>query len=156
MVVSQLPSRADRPAHAEQVEATHAPNYYRLNLDEQMFSCPALPYNISFPSMFGEHVPSQFRDLEALEAIGDLVSTAEVALPLGGRSDRWSKAMLGARYQIGKDQTPTSIIVELRGGREGYHVSRAFKATDAEYEEFEQRLVKWQEELRSYYDVYAP
>lgn len=156
MIVSQLPSQAATAPQARQVKSTHAAIYYSAVCDGEMYSCPALPNNIWFPNAYNGKVPDQIKDRDALAGYVDLVRTAEYSLPTGSKAKPWSRALLGGRYRIGDATETIPLLIELRGTRTGYEVQRAWRATDAEFTNFESRISKWRDQLRSYYDVYVP
>lgn len=154
MLASKLRASADAVPTVDKVKTTHALVYYRLDCERIVFSCPALPSNIWFPPMAGDALPRGISGPDALAAYGDLIATAEYALPKGKGTRLWSRVLLGSRYRLGTDTASTPILIELVGSREGYTVERAWKASSSEFASFEDRLRAWQEQLKSYYDVF--
>ncbi len=154
MLASKLRTSADAVPEIEKVKESHARVYYRLDCEGIVFSCPALSSNIWFPPMLGDALPKGITGPEALAAYGDLIATAEYALPRGKGEKLWSRVLLGSRYRLGSDATATPLLIELLGSREGYAVKRAWKASPAEFSAFEDQLKSWRDQLKSYYDVY--
>lgn len=142
-------------------------NYYDIYCKEQWFSCPAVPYKITFSSFVEYGDDTEVVEIEgvdspeALTAIVDLIRTAETALPTGTKdySDPlnpwlWTNVKLGSQYYLGDKSEVVNILVTLRGEQSGYKIKSAEVVDDEKYEVFLNDLGKWNQALRSYYDVY--
>lgn len=148
-----------------QVKKSHALNFYKLQCERVSYSCPALPYRISFQQLDqgveATALPSSIENQEALPAYVDLLTSAECALPLG-QSDYdnpllttlWSEVELGGQYLLGGSTSPVNIIVHLTGRPSGYEVDDCRIATGKDFAEFQKKLAKWKQALQIYYDVY--
>lgn len=144
LLVSDLPSDPQVTTPIEEIKPTHVGNYYKLYCSDPYFSCPGLPYLISFElatelRLSGDvtaasqkstdaraaHLPTSIVHGNALAAYRDLIENAEIALPLGGGRSAWknpldpklwSKVRLGGRYTLGPARKPASVLVTLQTG----------------------------------------
>jgi len=173
LILSDLPlDRTYRPEIAE-VKKSHVKNYYYLECKGNWFTCPALPYGISFEeetakkgmitgTVLSEPDLSSIKDPNAFAAYLDLIQTAEFTLPSGSddwkdplEESLWEKVTLGAQYLIGPNRKLTNVLIKLSGRREGYYIDKCWVANDEEYAHFEQRMQEWQQVLVDYYDVFT-
>ena len=188
LLFSSLPSKADVEIAVPEVDARHLEIAYWLQCNGRPFSAPGLPYSIGFslapirpalaknPAKRNRAVasetaripagslPSGIREGAALFAYLDLVSHAEIALPVTyspGRWDDplepklWARVRLGGSYRLGPSGTPIKVLVTLKGSAltGTYQVSDAHVATESEYVAFQNSLLAWQDALQQYYDV---
>ena len=174
IMLSDLPSDSTILPTVPQVKESHVQNYVRLFCENRWFSCPALPYSISFFvvskydtwNSYGLEVKTAetlkgFSDTTAISAIVDLVQTAEFALPLGSKDwtdprtpELWKEVLLGGRYRLSPSNKVVTILVRLRGNSNGYNVERSWIASEDEYSDFQRRMGEWKAALRNYYDVF--
>ncbi len=163
LITSNLPKDKEYIPIVSQVKKGKGNNYYFLYCMNKWFSCPALPYLITFNSyqeIVDDYIPASINNPNALPAYVDLIQTAEFALPLGLKdysnplkNSLWSKVQLGQEYEISSNKT-IKILIKLKGDKRGYEVTKCWIATNEEFSEFENRLNKWRESLIEYYDVY--
>jgi hypothetical protein len=177
LMYSDLPYDNHNAPEIAEVKNDHVINYYKLTVEDLWFSCPALPYMITFPKILNRNSnnnkvpiesPSVFihrcmdkNNRNAFAAFVDLVQTAEYAVPSGSGSWNnplnellWKKVTLGGKYRFGTNKTPINILVNLKGEEYGYVVDRCLVVSDSEYAEFQQKLTDWQKVLQDYYDIY--
>jgi len=136
-------------------------NYFKIMCKDRRFSCPALPYTISFGVLhFSSVLPTEIHNPKALPAYIDLIQTAEYSLPLGSTdytdpllNSLWKKVELGGEYRLNNKKS-IKILIKLLGKTEGYEVDKCWIATDEEYDTFQNDLEKWRNALIEYYDVY--
>jgi hypothetical protein len=164
LIFSDLPSNPSIIPEVPEVKPSHILNYYKLNVINSWFACPALPYRISF----GQNVdlstdtpPPNVSDPNAFAAFMDLIQTAEYALPTGGnvgddplRESLWKKVMLGHQYLLGPDKKPINILIKLHGAQDGYYVSKCWIASDKEFVNFQKELLNWKIALEEYYNLF--
>lgn len=165
LLFSQLPTTNTVYPKVRVVHSSKKMNFYRLFCYGQWYSCPALPYRITFARNNQRLSPAQgkqVRNSEAYAAYVDLIQTAEYALPSGSNSFSdpfdsrlWRKAKLGGTYILEPGGNKVNIIVKLKGHPEGYLVDRCFIASDLEFEEFQEDLRRWQNALQAYCDVFG-
>jgi hypothetical protein len=165
LLLSDLPSDLSVRPQVPEVKQSHVLNYFKLECEGYWFSCPAVPYRITYqrlePGKEATMLPDDIKDGSALTAYTDLIKTAEFALPLGeSKYDNpllrslWSKIELGGQYLLGPEKKPVSILVTLKGESSGYVVDECWIANDGEYTAFQRKLGRWKEALQSYYNVY--
>lgn len=162
LIFSNLPSDPEHFSEVEEIKPGHVFNYYRLECYRRWFSCPALPYRISFKLPPGRRrIAPGINNPIALCAYVDLIQTAEYALPQG-TSDwenpldlkLWARVLLGGEYLLGPSKKPVNVLIELAGRTEGYYISKCWLASDTEYADFEGKISRWKETVREYYDVF--
>jgi len=181
LLMSDLPFNPEFIPEVPKIRDDHVINYYMLNVEDYWFSCPALPYRITFPESYKQawtgkpfenkmpyESPTAFfrRSIDkenrgACAAFVDLVRTAEYALP-EGKGDwqnplnalLWTKVTLGGRYRIGPEGQPVNILVTLSGEYYGYLVKKCQIVDDSEYTIFKRKLSDWQMSLQQYYDIF--
>lgn len=167
LILSDLPSdRATRPEIPE-VKSSHALNYYKLECQDNWFTCPALPYRILFEDrkLSAEarpSIPGSVENPYALVAYVDLIQTAEYALPDGNEKDwkdpikvsLWKRVTLGGQYLLGPSKKPVNILIKLSGKTDGYYIDECKVASDEEFGKFSVQFSKWRQALQDYYDVY--
>jgi hypothetical protein len=167
-VLSDLPSDRTFKPEVPEVKESHTENFYKLEVENNWFTCPALPFRIWFeePKTTREAktmIPGSVRDAKAFSAYLDLIQTAEYALPSGNSDDwkkpieisLWEKVTLGGQYRLGPGGKQTNVLIKLSGKVEGYYVDACWIATDQQYAEFQQRFSRWQNALADYYDVFV-
>lgn len=166
LLLSGLPTNYETLPQAPEVKKGRENNFYKLMCKGYWFSCPSLPYKISFSSTgsVDSDIPYSVKNPEAFSAYIDLIQTAEYALPLGlgtkyysdplNRS-LWSKVQLGGKYYLGSKKKLIKVLIKLKGERSGYTIDKCWIATDKEFENFENLLTKWRKTLIDYYDVYV-
>ena len=162
LIISNLPENKENLPFVSQVKKGKENNYYNLICEDRWFSCPALPYRITFSDRerIDNNIPMSINDPNALPAYVDLIQTAEYALPLGSKDysnplnkSLWSKVQLGGKYKISSNNQ-LKILIKLKGEKNGYLVDKCWIASDEEFAEFENHLNKWRNSLIDYYDVY--
>jgi hypothetical protein len=167
IIVSNLPDNKENLPFVSKVKKGKEKNYYNLVCKDKWFSCPALPYKITFSSVLSDKsqridydMPESINNPSALAAYIDLMQTAEYVLPLGMKNydnplnnSLWSKIQLGGIYQL-SDEKQIKILIKLKGEKSGYLVDKCWIATDEEFTEFENHLNNWRDSLIDYYDVY--
>lgn len=181
LILSTLPS-SPMPARVRRVSTAGTESFYRINCAQRWFSCPALPYRITFdlPSMISgldvenAKIPSSILQTHCLAAYLDLVNTAEFALPTGSsdysnplRNSLWNTVRLGGSYIVGKtpperrgsdslgtETDRVDILIDLRGSKSGYGVRKCWVADREEFARFEKSLTAWREALKTYYSYY--
>jgi len=167
IIVSNLPENKENLPFISKVKKEKEKNYYNLVCKNKWFSCPALPYKITFNTVSNNNwqdidygIPVSINDPSALAAYVDLMQTAEYVLPLGMKNydnplknSLWSKIQLGGIYQS-SNKVQIKILIKLTGEKSGYLVDKCWIATDEEFTEFEKNLKKWRDSLIDYYDVY--
>ena len=143
-----------------------AANYFKLNCQDYWFSCPALPYKITFSDYFVDgyevlKLPKSILNPEALAAYVDLINTAEYALPKGEKNinnplkrSLWKKVVLGGKYKLSPGNEIKNVLIQLKGEKKGYTIERAWLATDEQYLDYLNDLNKWKENLKEFYDYY--
>ncbi len=170
LIISGLPKASDIPPRVKAVRPEAAQNFFRIYCVDEWFSGPALPYRIIFQYRKQKEisggsktipVPNTVKNPEAFAAYLDLVQTAEFALPLGTDNysdplDRniWKWVGLGREYILEPGEQRVPILIELKGQEDGYEVSECKIATEEEYQVFLNRMARWQQALRDYFDVY--
>jgi len=164
IIVSNLPENKENLPSVSIIKKGKDKNYYNLVCKDKWFSCPALPYKITFSSNDSQSIdygiPESINDPSALAAYVDLMQTAEYVLPLGMKNyenplnnSLWSKIQLGGIYQLSNEKQ-IKILIKLKGEKNGYLVDKCWIATDEEFTEFENKLNNWRNSLIDYYDVY--
>jgi len=162
LIISNLPENEENLPFISQVKKGKENNYYNLICEDRWFSCPALPYRITFSSRkrIDNNIPMSINNPNALPAYIDLIQTAEYALPLGLKDysnplnkSLWSKVQLGGKYKLSSNKQQ-KILIKLKGEKSGYLVDKCWIASDEEFAEFENHLNKWRNSLIDYYDVY--
>jgi hypothetical protein len=167
LIMSDLPADKNIKPTVNQVKETHAVNFYKLEIEGNWFTCPALPYRIWFEepkyTRYNKNsMPNYINDSYALSAYLDLIQTAEFALPKGNANDwknpinvnLWESVILGGQYLIGPGQRQINILIKLTGKSDGYYIDKCWVATDTEYEVYKQNFNRWQTALHEYYDVF--
>jgi len=164
VVLSNLPKDQTKIFRVPEVKPESKDAYFRLYC-LQWFACPALPYRIAFKNAFGElndHSPTGVvKDPIAYEAFRDLIRTAEFALPTG-KSDYsdplskalWSEVQLCEKYFLGKSNSASNIMIQMKAETKGYYLSKCWIASDAEYAMYQKKLDNWRTALAKFYDVY--
>ena len=171
LIVSNLPDSKENLPMVSTIKKGKENNYFNLICKDKWFSCPALPYKITFSPVVSSSsasidysIPSSINNPSVLAAYVDLLQTAEYVLPLGlplgikkydnplNRS-LWSKIQLGSIYKLTNDKQ-IRILIILNGEKNGYVVNKCWIATDEEFTEFEKKLSNWRDALIDYYDVY--
>lgn len=166
-LLSKLPNEEVSP-RVNKVKTERAETYSELRLVGHRFSGPAVPYPIRFADITqptgmqtqAEQFLENVSNPEALEAYTDLIRTAEYVLPQNPdyeqplEKDNWAGIQLGGIYYIGDEAEESRILIDLRGSTEGYYVDDARIVDEQEYQDFIQSLERWQEVLRSYFDIY--
>ena len=167
LIVSNLPYNKENLPIVSQIKKDKEENYYNLVCKDKWFSCPALPYKITFSDVLDDNsqsiyygLPVSINDPSALAAYVDLMQTAEYVLPVGMknydnplRNSLWNKIQLGGIYQL-SDKEQIKILIKLTGKKNGYIVDKCWIATDEEFTEFEKNLENWRDSLIDYYDVF--
>lgn len=165
IIVSNLPENKENLPLIPKVKKEKAKNYYNLVCRDKWFSCPAVPYKITFsPYINSQHnvygLPFSINDPSALAAYVDLMQTAEYVLPVGKENydnplekSLWNKIQLGGIYKL-SDKEQIKILIKLKGVKSGYLVDKCWIATDEEFTKFEKNLENWRNSLIDYYDVY--
>ncbi|MDP8314545.1 MAG: hypothetical protein RAP70_05660 [Candidatus Celaenobacter antarcticus] len=162
LIISNLPENEENLPFVSQVKNGKENNYYNLICEDRWFSCPALPYRITFSSResIDNNIPMSIKDPNALPSYIDLIQTAEYALPLGLKDysnplnkSLWSKVQLGGKYKLSSNKQQKILII-LKGEKSGYLVDKCWIASDEEFSEFENHLNKWRNSLIDYYDIY--
>jgi len=146
------------------VQEEKAINYYNLNIKNRWFVSPVLPYRLYFHErdFQGDQISNYvIKDVEALPAFIDLLMNAEYALPIGRKGyskpldvGLWSKVLLGGTYILEPGNKKVSILIELKGERDGYRVAKCWVASSNEFNNFNTGLRKWEQALRDYFDYY--
>lgn len=167
LILRDLPSDKTVRPEIPEVKETHVKNYYRLECKDVWFTCPALPYRILFEdnslkSSKEISIPKGILNQNAFATYGDLIQTAEYALPDGDEKDwrdpldisLWKNVTLGGQYFLGPQKTPVNILIELSGKTDGYYIRECKIATEKEFADFNKKLISWREVLSNYYDVY--
>lgn len=174
LIVSKLPSAKTSPPEIQEIKLSHARNYFKLECQGMWFTCPALSSRIAFSYNSATTyaapgapdssylIPSCIKNLNALAAYVDLLQTAEYALPRGNESDwkyplnelLWDHATIGGQYLLGAQKTPINILIKLIGQNFGYYIEECKIVSDKEFEQYNNKLKKWQEALASYYDMF--
>jgi hypothetical protein len=168
LILSDLPSDIGTRPEVPEVKENHISNYFKLECENNWFTCPALPYRIFFEGgrssgKSGSTVPRGVENPSALAAYVDLIQTAEYALPDGDEKDwndpikvsLWKRATLGSQYFLGPSKKPVNILIKLTGKTDGYYISECKVVPDAEFEKFSVQFSKWRQVLQDYYDVYV-
>ena len=163
LILSGLPTNYETVPQVPEVKKGKENNFYKLICKGYWFSCPALPYKISFSSVESDDrdIPYSVENPQAFSAYTDLIQTAEYALPLGTKDysdplnrSLWSKVQLGGKYYLGTDKKLIKVLIKLKGERSGYIIDKCWIATDEEFKNFENLLMKWKKALTDYYDIY--
>ena len=173
LILSRLPSDSALIPAVPALRDSHIKNFLDAYCGETPYSCPALPYRIFLRFVwppqyvqdgmgsYGFRASELLLDPAALPAYLDLAQTAEFALPIGKGNyskpldlNLWKEVMLGGRYRLGPDSQLVNVLLELEGRAEGYDVKKAWLASDSEFAEFRDRLRRWQEVLRVFFDMY--
>ena len=174
LIVSNLPRDENKLQEIKLLKKDKIEMYFMLECANKHFSCPALPYWISFPkNTSGVTVSTNqeyddfyyliknkvIEDTYALPAYVDLLSNAEYALPVGEKDyskpldkDLWSKVILGGRY-IYKDKK-INVLIKLVGNGFQYMIKKCQVVSDDEYSKFKQKLNKWNSALKDYFNMY--
>ena len=164
LILSDLPSDPKCKPHVLEVDSSHALNYFKLECENRWFSCPALPYRISFDraeDLDYTSLPSSIKNPNALAAIVDLIQSAEYALPETYYSHNpldissWGKVKLGGQYLLGPDKKPVNVMIKLSSTSAGYWIDVCWIASDEKYAEFQGKLSNWRKVLQDYYDVFV-
>lgn len=170
IIISNLPANKENVPLAQKIKKEKEKNYYNLYCKNKWYSCPALPYKITFesvvksghkgPSSVDYGIPICIRDPYALAAYVDLMQSAEYVLPTGLKSydnplhnSLWNKIELGGTYQL-TDNKKINVLIKLRGEKFGYIVEKCWVASDEEFADFENHLENWRKSLIEYYDVF--
>ena len=165
LIVSNLPDSKENLPMVSTIKKGKENNYFNLICKDKWFSCPALPYKITFSPVVSSSsasidysIPSSINNPSVLAAYVDLLQTAEYVLPLGIKKNPlnrslWSKIQLGSIYKLTNDKQ-IRILIILNGEKNGYVVNKCWIATDEEFTEFEKKLSNWRDALIDYYDVY--
>lgn len=167
LILSDLPSDSKFAPEIMEIKETHVKNYYRLECKEYKFVCPALPYSIQFNDPYvvkGAEIkiPVEVANVNALAAYVDLIQTAEYALPSGDEDDwkdpldvsLWKQVTLGGQYLLGPEKKPVNVIIRLSGKIDGYYINECKLATEEEFAKYVEKINKWRQALRNYYDVF--
>ena len=167
LMLSFLPRDENIFPRKEKVKKENANNYYLIKCRNNWFTCPALPYKITFDLWTSPRFQDKIslkrivENEEALEAYIDLILTAEYALPIGRKNynnplDKlnWAKVQLGGRYYLGNENLPVNILVSLTGRSNGYRIKKCKIISDDEYAKYEKSLFEWQNALLKMYDIY--
>lgn len=168
LILSDLPSDKKFRPDVPEVKGSHTENYYRLEVLDTWFTCPALPFRIWFkepePGTNSKpYIPSSVHTANALGAYLDLLQTAEYALPSGDDDDwknpirisLWEKVMIGGQYLLGPHRQPINVLIKLSSRSAGYIVDGCWVATDEQYAQFQEKLSRWQNALTDYFDVFV-
>lgn len=167
IMISNLPKDKKYIPTVSKVKNGKENNYYNLICKDKWFSCPALPYKITFEynssssqSISDFSLPRSINNPPALAAYIDLLQTAEYVLPLGKKNydnpldnSLWSKIQLGGLYKYTNGRK-IKVLIKLIGVKEGYYVDECWIATDEEFKDFENKLADWRNALFEYYDIY--
>ncbi len=137
-------------------------NYYRIHVKRRWFSSPLLPYRIMFRDQSQTHrLLHTIKNAEAFAAYIDLIQNAELVLPVGRRDysdpldDRlWRRVLIAGKYRLIPGDEEVNVMVELRGETAGYYVNKCWLASDDIYQIFQERMGRWQQALREYYDFW--
>lgn len=166
LILSSLPSDIALTPQVPEVEPSRANDYYNLELGNHWFSCPALPYRILFPTdpveYSYESPPSYIIDNQnAMAAYLDLAISAEYALPQGDNNwdypldeSLWKKVVLAGKYRLRSSGEICYAFISLSGLKEGYNVEKCWRGTIADYAKYESDLLRWQNSIRNYYNMY--
>lgn len=174
LILSNLPYDPDCKIMVKKIKSDRLLSFYNLFCDRISFSCPALPYLIEFPSLISSQpgissstltstltLPSEIKNPEMLSAYIDLIQNAEYALPNGSKdwsdplnTKLWSKVILGGKYYMNNNDAPIYILINLTGKKGGYIISGCRVVSDAEYNDFQIQMEKWQKKLNEFFDFY--
>ena len=163
-LLSKLPGYGEVTPTVKAVNPEKKNNYYNLFIKGNSFLGPSLPYEIVFSSSTDprseESKIDGISNAQILQAVVDLIQTAEYALPKEPNfenpisTSQWAKVNLGGEYYIGNDNEKTYIIVDLVGDNSGYIIDNASKVSRQEYNRFLNELKKWQNALANYFQVF--
>ncbi|MFH1863034.1 MAG: hypothetical protein ABH878_09530, partial [bacterium] len=164
LILSKLPNDPKYRPDIKEIKPEHEVNYINIECLNRWFTCPALPYRISF----GSKTKLQKRPLEGIEnpqalaAYVDLIQTAEMALPLGEGNPKdpldlslWSQVQLGGQYLLGPDKQAINALVILHGKRDGYYIQKCWLVSDEEFARFKSDLSAWRQTLLDYCAVFV-
>ena len=167
LIVSNLPDSKKVIPVVSSIKKGKESNYFNLICKDKWFSCPALPYRITFNPTINNNsanidynIPSSIKNPSVLAAYVDLLQTSEYVLPIGLRDydnplnkSLWSKIQLGGIYNLSNGKQ-IKILIILNGEKNGYVADKCWIATDEEFTEFENNLTHWRDALKNYYDVF--
>ncbi len=162
ILLSDLPSDESIFPRVREVKKDYALNYYRIYCWNNWFACPALPYRIYFSDLRGNSkIPNSVYNNMAFAAYLDLMQTTEYALPVGIKNaksplnrDLWKKVLLGGEYYIGDSNKEYKILIKLKGESSGYIIEKCWIASDEEYQDYQEKIMRWKDFLKDYYNVY--
>lgn len=161
LMVSTLPVTASAPTDVPAIKDSHIDAYYEEHCEDRPLRSIALPHYVQFPDTTATGVPGRIKDPSALPAFTDLITSAEIALPIGTEDwtkptsqTLWSTVLLAGQYRLGPSGTPVNAMVQLAGRPSAYTVRKAWLATDQEYAEYLAALEAWRAKVADYYDWY--
>lgn len=162
LIMSQLPFDSTIIQYVPPIKISSVNNYLNLNCKKQKFTCPAIPYTISFSTDVSAN-SNAIKHSYALEAYIDLIENSEFALPMGNIDDWlnplnekiWKELTIGGKYKIGDVSKPVNAIIKLYGTDTGYIVDECNIVNDSEFNKFETNLSNWKNSVKTFFDFYV-
>lgn len=167
ILFSHLPN-SNKPIRVKSLKESKFKAYFGQFINNKTFSCPALPYQILFKTVYSQNPDANINLIintgseKAMFAFIDLLQTAEFCLP-NSKEDKWvnphdernwHNIILGGKYILDKSNQKINVLIELYSDSNGYNVKRCRIVSDNDFAEYENKIEKWKTALQNFYDFY--
>jgi len=166
IVFSSLPADEKVIPNVPLLKDSKFSDYFDSKVGRKAFHSPAVPYFVRFDASkagSGKHyIVRNVEDKQALVAYTDLLQNAEFAVPGVNETEWknplerkiWKDIVLGGKYTLGENSQPVNVLITLKANSTGYIITLCRLVSDEVYKQYENRLEKWKQTLKDYYDFY--